>query len=612
MLDSAGAVMLIPFALGLGAGAFGGGFAVHTRRAWLPVLPFLVTLVVVLLLGTPAPASLLVQGVGAGVVSLVWIGHRSARNQTGRDNTWEERRVPIGRLASAAACVLVATALVSPLAAGTSSQPQWVLREALKPLDTEPVTTPLTVFRTFRPGHNPTFARSAVFRVTGAKPGTALRIAVLDSYDGERWYAAPDASKDDLTDRFLRVSTRIDNPGRGQLLQAKVSVEKPWLLDWLPTIGRVQSFDFLRDSTNFRRDKIRYNRSTGTAILLGGVLQGDAYTMESLVGPEALRANMRPWPEPNEQLREQAAFLDVPAQAWTTGVDKPMEQLFAIGRRMKARGHYSDGDPGWQAEFTAGHDADKLLNGFINDSQMVGNDEQYAATMALLANRIGIPARVVVGGRTRKDGTILGRDIGAWVEVRIADGSWRTLPNSEFMSRRMAIIEPKNLPKVTIPEQNPQDNQQQQDPKDEETEKQEEREPKAADDGFPTWLLFPIPVVLVAMVPILKAVRRRRRARGDAEEQALGGWAEVVDTAKDLGRTVPARPRPDQAAGLSVPASLARHADVAAFTDQKPELPATYWSDVAAVRSQLAEEAPVWRRLLAVVNPASLVRRGPR
>ena len=28
---------------------------------------------------------------------------------------------------------------------------------------------------------------------------------------------------------------------------------------------------------------------------------------------------------------------------------------------------------------------------------MVGNDEQYAALMALLANRIGVPARVVLG-----------------------------------------------------------------------------------------------------------------------------------------------------------------------------------------------------------------------
>ena len=64
---------------------------------------------------------------------------------------------------------------------------------------------------------------------------------------------------------------------------------------------------------------------------------------------------------------------------------------------------------------------------------MVGNDEQYAAWMALLANRIGVPARVVFGAVVPDGGTVTGADVHAWVELQVADGSWRTLPTELFM-----------------------------------------------------------------------------------------------------------------------------------------------------------------------------------
>ena len=38
-----------------------------------------------------------------------------------------------------------------------------------------------------------------------------------------------------------------------------------------------------------------------------------------------------------------------------------------------------------------------------------------------------MPARVVVGTFTPKNGKVEGRDVQAWVELRVRDGSWRIL-----------------------------------------------------------------------------------------------------------------------------------------------------------------------------------------
>ena len=66
---------------------------------------------------------------------------------------------------------------------------------------------------------------------------------------------------------------------------------------------------------------------------------------------------------------------------------------------------------------------------------MVGNDEQYAALMALLANEVGVPRPRGAGGAVVPEGGVVtGKDVSAWVELRAADGSWRTLPTEAFMS----------------------------------------------------------------------------------------------------------------------------------------------------------------------------------
>ena len=52
--------------------------------------------------------------------------------------------------------------------------------------------------------------------------------------------------------------------------------------------------------------------------------------------------------------------------------------------------------------------------------------------MALLANAVGVPARVSLDGTVEANGTVYGKDVRADVELDTAEYGWVTLPASQF------------------------------------------------------------------------------------------------------------------------------------------------------------------------------------
>ena len=128
-----------------------------------------------------------------------------------------------------------------------------------------------------------------------------------------------------------------------------------------------------------------------------------------------------------------------------------MRKLFVLARYLRREGRYSNGGPG-EARYKPGHDLDRLVDGFLLARRPVGDDEQYAAAMALMANRVGVAARVVVGAVLPRNGKVRGKNVHAWVEVRVADGSWRTLPTKEFMGNRppQRNMTPARRPRVPV------------------------------------------------------------------------------------------------------------------------------------------------------------------
>ncbi|HXH80974.1 transglutaminase-like domain-containing protein [Nocardioides sp.] len=612
-MDGSGTVLLIPYALTYFLCCTATAMALRSRRAVLPLIPLVVMLVMVLVLGFAQPFSTVLQGIGFGAVALLWVGHRGLRIEAGRKADVALGVVPLGRVVSATAVVAVVAAATLPFADSIEPEQRVVLREVVTPYDAAGLQTPLSDFRRFReqgPEVYNNLADTKLFRVRGSEAGTRVRVAVMDRYDGERWYAANDTSESDFSDRFLRVSSRIDNDAAGEEKLYTVFVRAQWDLPWVPTIGAMQAFEFYDDYAQDRLPDLRYNRSTDTAVLPGGLDVREDYVLTAIPVADKLTPRMEPWPRPDETLYDAAAFLDLPAQAWSLDARTPMEGVFKIADRLKERGRYSDGAFGWETKFEAGQDSTRLDEGFINAPATVGNDEQYAAAMALLVNRLGIPARVAVGTVLGDNGVIKGKHFNAWVEVRVSNGSWRVLPTKTFMSNKPPRRDDVKLAPVRMP---PERNSPQKPPR----ERPEEQLPdppadpqQEPDEPLPTWPLLLLLPASVVLIPAVKTARRRRRQAAWLTAAWIGGWDELLDSARDLGVAVPPRStRPAQATALGLPTALARDVDVAVFSPTHPPSAETFWTEVETWRESLKSSATPLRRAWALFNPASLLPR---
>jgi hypothetical protein len=285
-----------------------------------------------------------------------------------------------------------------------------------------------------------------------------------------------------------------------------------------------------------------------------------------------------------------------------------------------------------QAEkiYPAGHYLGRLLDGFVNARIMAGNDEQYAAAMALLANRVEVPARVVMGAVVPPGGVVRGSDVSAWVEIRAADGSWRTLPTEEFMGdERPAKLPPESdrnrtganvPPAAPIPP--PSVIQDQTDTQLRARNGSDSPDRPAPDAGLPAWVVWtlvlggiPLLVVgaLLSSIVLVKGWRRsRRRTSGTASARVVGAWRELVDHARDLGQAVPVAAsltRREQSAAVESAGAvaLARRADAHVFGPSvpQPDEARDFWGSVIDERRAMSAAVSRWRRWRARVSLAS-------
>ena len=236
-----------------------------------------------------------------------------------------------------------------------------------------------------------------------------------------------------------------------------------------------------------------------------------------------------------------------------------MERVFAVADHLRTKGKYSDGVVAREKIYRPGHFVSRLDAGFVNAPLMVGNDEQYAAVMALLANKVGVPARVVFGAVVPEGGEVKGSDVSAWVELRVDDGSWRVLPTETFMDTDRPADQQtrteEQLSGVVIPPPAqvppPSTIDEQTDAEITARKAQRADEDQADGERAPAWvravLVYaggPLLAVLVVVGAILSAKwlrRSRRRSTRLVSGRIAGAWRELVDHARDLGQPVPVR-----------------------------------------------------------------------
>ena len=641
-IDGDGPLLVLPWLFGLLAGLVGLGLAhLPVRRAWLaaalPVLGMTALLSGAILLGVRHPQSLLLQGSVFAGVALAWLAVRARRASAtvqGGSTSYVRGAGAVVMLALAAAVALPASAVIG------SDDERAVARNWVEPpFDIGRYPSPLAGFRTYtdlKGRSDPTNVYDkTLLDVEGVGAGTRIRFAAMDRYDGMVWGASDNALPGPADDSFQRVSSTIDNPVEGDEVDATITLGEGWKGVWLPTVGALRSMTFETADARAKAEVFRYNLATSTAVVPTGLQPGDRYSFTAVEPADELTPETVGSAEPTTPLPAGAAFIQGPTEKWTEDAGSgPMARVLAAAEHLRSEGKYSDGIGRTERIYVGGHGVWRLSDEFVNAPQIVGNDEQYAATMALIANDIGVPARVVLGAVVPEGGRVTGRDVQAWVELRAADGSWRTLPTERFMSTTPPAdqVPETNTPMsgTVIPPPNPipppSDAGEQSDADLKErkaTRKKADEDEEGLIPGVPSWVgavltYVGLPVLLVGLllgaVVGLKAWRRhRRRSAEPASARVVGAWRELVDHARDLGQVVPLGPsvtRREQSVGIlsGQAGTLARRADSSVFGPRAPEeaAAATYWQSIDDERRAMSEQVTRGQRLRAAISLRSL------
>lgn len=508
-----------------------------------------------ILLGTEEAYLAGVRGVAFAVVALVWLAwRRGATVESGGDGAARLRRQ---KLAGTSAVVAGAIAIgaVAGIALAPVSPGRFVLREeVVPPFDPLEFPSPLSGFRNYTKDQ----AETPLFEVAGLEPGDVIRLATMDAYTGRLWnVAGPDDVGAD-GGGYAIVGETLPEPLLATLgSERRIEVRVQGYDDvWLPTVGYGETLDLRDRGTSDRAGDLRYNPAAGTAVLTSGLAEGARYELDARVQVE---------PETDELLDVPVANLAMPAvqnapdvvaakaDEYVGEAVTPIEQLRAIETGLKTNGFLSHGLASDTVPSRAGHGADRIIELFTR-TQMVGDEEQYASAMALMARHLGYPARVVMGFapevREGEAVEVVGGDVTAWVEVPFEGVGWvsfRPTPDQVDVPQEQTP-KPKSEPQPQV----------RQPPRAEHDEEQllTSVEIDDSDDDrerpfvIPGWVWgtlaavgIPAAIVLLPMlvVALAKEARRRRRRSGANDRRAAGAWEELVDRYAELGFEPPAQ-----------------------------------------------------------------------
>ena len=550
--------------------------------------------------------------------------------------TPRERRATALRTAVGAAVILV-IAGVAGTAAAIALPPvssRQVLRTVVEqPFDPRDYPSPLSGFRAYL---EPPEAATPMLTVVGLQKDRRLRIATLDTYDGVT-YAVGAQQQSSASGSFTRVPYRLDQshtPGASASISVTV---RGYRGPWVPGSGQLEELAFRGRDAAALSGSLVYNDVTGTAAVTRGLGAGDGYTLNAVVKPErsiAQLATSQPGsatvPKPTVIPDELASAL----QKYTAGVNGPGAKLSAALSGLAKDGYISHGISPGEPPSRSGHGADRITQ-LLTDVPMVGDQEQYAVTAALMARQLGFPARVVVGFVAPADVatggavTLLGSDISAWIEVQTREG-WVTVDPTP-PSRPVPPKQPEQPTQITRPQTNVQppvddSHDLRQDPPQAQVDKADQPQPNPVLDLL-LGVLRVVGSVVVALAvlasPFLAVVaakwRRRslRRRAATSEERIVGGWREFADAATDHGFDPPPAATRRELAGTiggAKAAALAAVADRAVFSPTAPTAAEadSVWRAVDDLRSQLDRRTTRWGRVAAAVSLRSLGYRGRR
>ncbi len=640
-------MLVVPFLGSLLTAVVAGSLAWRLRSPYWVMLPVFALFITSIAFGTNRASLPEVRGILLIAVVTAWLAYRRdiartdqtssvSANSTVADDAVTRsgrlRRLGVGGAVLAVATVL--TLVVSPIVAGETDRA--VLRDVVEPpVDLFDYPSPLTSFRKYVKDN----AEETLLTVDGLPEGQRVRLAAMDAYDGVVYNVDPQAAGN-----FARVgdaqqlgNTEVED-GEGTTATLSFTIGD-YSGVWLPSGGELLGVELQGPRAQDLSRSLYYNDDSRTALSTIGVQPGDTYSVNVLF-PDV--------PEDTQLAQYGFADLSLPrvvndppviaskASEYVGSVSEPIERVRRLEQVLSAQGFFSNGKDG-EAPSLPGHGAARML-ALFDAEQMVGDDEQYAVSMALMARKLNIPARVVMGFYPDWEAIdnpdapieIKGADVHAWVEIAFDNAGWvpfdptppednepvppqqqpRSTPKPQVLQPPPPPQEPAELPPDSAPE--PQD--------------AEER----TRDFWDIWgsliaaialALIPLAVLLIPLlvIALLKSRRRKKRSRSGRPTQRVGGgWSEVMSLATDLGAETNGKStRRESARGLgeAFPASshsttrLADRADACIFsagepTEQEVE---EYWSTVHSSLDDMRGSVGFWKRQRARFSPRSLI-----
>lgn len=605
--------------------------ALRARRGELAVIVPLATLPLIIALGPEQSALPISTAISFAIVVLLWLAvwrrHRrrlAVGEAAAGDSRWASARA----LVTALALVLVAGGIgAAAVSIGNPVESRTVLRSIIEvPFDPLAQPSPLAGYRA---AFDPEVADQAAIIVRGPAEGVRLRLAVLDSYDGVVFAVGSDRV-DGASGTFVRVPTVRDLPAsQGETVELEITLARASGV-WLPTAGDLAEFTVLGEDAADVRDSFVYNATTSAGALVGGVPAGLEYRMAAIVDSGALTSyrSLAPGDAAVPGIDVMPEALGEWLATTIAGVEGAGAQLDAVLAALRDEAYLSHGVDPDEPPSRSGHSVDRL-NALVTERPMVGDAEQYAAAVALMARELGFPSRVVLGygpldaPNSVGEHAVLTRELTAWVEISTASEGWvavdvvpaeREIPPAE-PEEPNPVSRPQNAAPPPVEEPPP-------------AEELAPPEVEQTDDnrvdpfwaallavlGVVGWIALALGLAASPLLIIAALKRRRRRRRRTAAEPAariIGGWLEVTDAALDHGLTLPpGGTRTEIARAVDRPQALvlARVADRAVYAPEEPtEAEADrVWQAADVVRASFGEGRTLRDRVSAALSTASL------
>jgi len=581
-----------------------------------------------ILIGTDEPYEAGLRGVVFAILALIWLGWRrpnAAAVAPGGANRLRNRKL-------AGTAIIVGGAVLLGGGAGfwlaPANDERFVLRDEIEPpFDPLQYPSPLSGFRHY----TKQVTDEQLFTVSGLQPGDVVRLATLDSFTGKLWTVTGPETATNGSGSFALVGREI--PAQKFVtpeVRKNVTVTIETYDDvWLPSVGYLTDLQFTGGDAENEGDNLRYNNSTGTAVLTSGLHEGDSYTLSAIEQRVLTPADLETASTASIELPPVTGIPDLAtskAQEFAGSATTPAAQLQAIQLSLTENGFLSHGRASDSTPSRAGHGADRVTELFSR-LQMIGDQEQYASAFALMARSLGYPSRVVMGFAPDVTGdepsiTVTGDDVTAWVEVAFDGIGWvaynPTPDETDIPQAQVPKPQSEPQPQVRQPPRSESDEDDLLTPVElEESDEDDNGDPFV----LPGWvwaiglsLLIPaaiifIPLIIIAAIKVRRARRRREAERGP--DQVAGAWQEMLDQYAELGFDVPKRSTrlmiaerleaqlADQPVRLR---SLAAAADEAVFDGQEvdPERSEKVWNEALAATAVAREAVTRARRILSL------------